>query len=102
MAEIETGEHNDGEAARMWLARAADADPDPAWVCRECGAVAVDWSAACPSCEAFDSLEWRVPSHVPPLSLRGPLVLHESKAVTPLARPEPPMPAEASPQPAES
>lgn len=29
------------------------------WVCRACGHNASEWSAHCPSCEAFDTMEWR-------------------------------------------
>ena len=70
MAEVETGERGDTEAARSWLSRATEAEPDPMWVCHNCGTGAADWSATCPACSAFDSLEWRIPNRVSPFSLR--------------------------------
>ena len=61
MARLEEAEHGDGAAARAWLARAADAPPDPVYVCRDCAAESRAWQALCPGCAAFDSLEWRTP-----------------------------------------
>lgn len=60
-AELEESERNDADAARRWLTRAAGAEPDPAWVCESCGAVAGAWSARCGNCNSFDSLQWRAP-----------------------------------------
>lgn len=51
----------DTESARVWLARAAAGDPDPAWSCGSCSEVAPQWSGTCPNCGEFDSLVWRVP-----------------------------------------
>lgn len=64
MARLEESERGDGVASRRWLERAAVAPPDPAWVCDHCGAVAARWSANCGSCQAFDSLGWRLPRRV--------------------------------------
>ncbi|MEO3427942.1 heme biosynthesis HemY N-terminal domain-containing protein [Pelagibius sp. CAU 1746] len=75
MARLEEAEHKDTATARRWLERAAAAPPDPAWVCGSCGAVATDWSADCGACGSFDSLTWRVPRHVGPVSLGGGEVL---------------------------
>ena len=61
LAIVEEHEGGDAAAVRDWLMRAASAPPDAAWVCRECGAVAADWHARCPSCATFDGLEWKVP-----------------------------------------
>ena len=61
MATLEEHEHGDGEAVRRWLERAASAPPDPAWICRECAAVAAEWHGTCPACGAFDALEWKAP-----------------------------------------
>ncbi len=63
-AELIEAEGGDPAAAREWLARATEADPDPAWVCGGCGAVAEDWSARCGYCGAFDRLDWRAPPRV--------------------------------------
>lgn len=64
MARLEEAERGDAAASRRWLERAAVAPPDPAWVCDNCGAVATRWSANCGSCQAFDSLGWRLPRRV--------------------------------------
>lgn len=61
MAELEEAEHDNGEAARRWLSRAASSDGDAAWVCDSCGAVGSVWHAACERCGAFDSLRWQPP-----------------------------------------
>lgn len=71
MARLEEAERKDTATARRWLERAAVAPPDPAWVCGSCGAVATHWSADCGACGSFDSIDWRVPRHVGPLSLAG-------------------------------
>jgi HemY protein len=64
MAELEERENGDQEAARQWLIRAADAPPDPAWICESCGAIAASWQVQCSNCDAFDSFAWRTPSRV--------------------------------------
>ena len=69
MARLEEAEHGDGLRARDWWLKAGEAAPDPAWVCGECGAVAVRWAARCGACHAFDSLSW-----TPPPRVEGPLV----------------------------
>ncbi len=61
LAELERAEHGDEDAARAWLAKAADAQADPAWTCRSCGAVSVDWAGLCGHCGGFDTLDWRTP-----------------------------------------
>ena len=56
----------------MGNARAAVAAPDPVWVCRESGAVAMTWSAISPTGH-FDSMEWRRPNYVPAAELPNPI-----------------------------
>ena len=63
-ADAEEAEHGDTEAARRWLVAAADAAPDPAWVCGDCGAVWRHWTPVCGRCEGFASLAWATPEHV--------------------------------------
>lgn len=58
MAEVEQSEGANTAAARDWLAKASEADPEPAWLCRACGASAREWSALCGHCGDFDSLAW--------------------------------------------
>jgi len=64
MAAVEEAEHGDTPSARAWYARAAEAEPDPGWVCGDCGAVADDWSAVCANCGAFGELSWTAPPRV--------------------------------------
>jgi len=65
MAALEESEHDNGVAARDWLERATTADPDPAWVCDSCGAVAAGWTARCGNCNTFDALSWHPPVQAP-------------------------------------
>jgi len=90
MAELEEAEHDDVAAARAWLVRATLADPDPAWVCGECGHVVAEWRIRCERCEAFASFAWRTPPHVARLTDRAPPPLAIAAA-----DPAPPATAEA-------
>ncbi|MCW5773849.1 MAG: hypothetical protein KIT16_19565, partial [Rhodospirillaceae bacterium] len=64
MAELEQSESGNAVAARDWLAHAAEAEAEPAWLCRTCGAAAREWSALCGHCGGFDSLAWGQPPRV--------------------------------------
>ena len=68
MARLEEAAHGDTEAASRWLGRAAEAAPDPAWICRRCSAATLSWRALCDGCGAFDSLAWRSPGPVAALA----------------------------------
>jgi HemY protein len=59
MAELEQGEHGNGEARHTWLERAARGEADATWICGACGAETHGWEPLCPSCHNFDSLAWR-------------------------------------------
>ncbi len=85
MAEIEDSEGSDAAAARDWLDRAQQAEPDAAWVCGGCGAVASDWAATCGHCGAFDSLAWNTPPRV--------VALAPGEVTPPPAGPVPSLPA---------
>jgi HemY protein len=67
MARLEEAEHGDHGAARQWLERAAVAPPDPVWLCAECSGETHEWSALCPHCGAFDSLDWKRPARALPV-----------------------------------
>jgi HemY protein len=69
MAGLEEAEHGDTTAARSWLARAAEALPDPRYVCGRCGSESGEWHSLCPRCGAFDKLDWRTPAWDPPARL---------------------------------
>jgi HemY protein len=64
MAELEEAENGDSAKAHAWFRRAATAPNDPAWVCSDCGAAAMDWSAVCRACGEIDSLDWSSPPTV--------------------------------------
>jgi HemY protein len=68
MAELAQSEGADTAAARDWLAKASESDPEPAWLCRACGAGAREWSALCGHCGDFDSLAWGQAPRVAALS----------------------------------
>lgn len=66
----EAGEGAEREAdLRRWLGRAAEAPPDPAWVCESCGHAHPNWRAICERCHAFDRLVWRTPDYVKPVMI---------------------------------
>lgn len=64
MARLEDEERKDKDAARTWLAKAANAPHDDAWVCAHCGQVEAHWAPHCPKCHEFDALDWGRPSGV--------------------------------------
>lgn len=65
LADIEEAERGDSEAGRAAqrdaLKRAAEADEDPSWHCRQCGTIHTDWRPACTGCGATGTLAWRGP-----------------------------------------
>jgi HemY protein len=69
LAELEQAEGN-GEKARLWLAKAVDAPPDPAWLCETTGEAQAQWSAFGPD-RRFDSLRWGSPPKIVPLLRPG-------------------------------
>ncbi|MBI1215290.1 MAG: heme biosynthesis protein HemY [Alphaproteobacteria bacterium] len=74
LARLEREESGDEGRAREWLEMAADAAPDPRWVCESCGHAPADWRALCDHCLAFDKLEWVTPgaeTHAPRPLLAG-------------------------------
>ena len=71
MARLEDEEGVDREAAHRWLARAAEAPPDPDWVCEVCGAAHARWQANCSRCGSFDKLAWRAPARVQPVLMEA-------------------------------
>lgn len=61
LAKVEEAETGDAQAVRGWLDKAAQARPEKVWLCRECGAVAAEWSARCTVCGGFDDIAWSDP-----------------------------------------
>jgi HemY protein len=101
MAELEQNEGANTAAARDWLAKASEADPEPAWLCRACGATAREWSALCGHCGDFDSLAWGQAPRVAALAQApsGTVLAAEKVAVENGAAPGggPPGPAKPAP-----
>ena len=87
-ADAEEAEHGDTEAARRWLLAAAEAVPDPAWVCGDCGAAWRHWTPVCGRCEAFASLAWATPEHV----RETPPAETEARDTAMVEAPAPPVP----------
>jgi HemY protein len=95
LAELEEAEHGDAGKARYWLARAADARPDPGWICDGCGTVATAWQTLCGHCGAFDSLHWRSRARLAALAAPAPpdalpILTLEKEAEVPDAPADPP------------
>lgn len=58
-ANFEEKANADAAAARRWILKSAEAEPDPHWICDSCGRQEAVWSSHCPACDTFDSLQWR-------------------------------------------
>lgn len=67
MAELDRSERHDEDAAKDWLAKAANVPEDPVWTCNSCGAVSHNWGGLCGHCGAFDSLTWKAPTVAVPV-----------------------------------
>lgn len=59
MAELETAQYGDSEAATRWTLRASAAGERETWVCEECAHTDERWTAHCPRCHAFGTLRWK-------------------------------------------
>ena len=75
MASLEESEHGDMAAVRAWLLRATFADPDPAWICSDCGSPADSWAPVCAHCDALGTLDWKIPARASALEYSGPGLL---------------------------
>jgi HemY protein len=59
LADIEHAEpHDDGTAGRDALRHAATADPDPTWVCQDCGTTYPAWRPTCTVCGHTGTIGW--------------------------------------------
>lgn len=73
LAQVEEADSGDPVRVRRWLNLAAEAHPDPGWICESCGTPHVQWQAVCRRCNAFDMLSWRAPDTlVPTLAAAAP------------------------------
>jgi len=93
MADIETADGADG-AAREWLARAARAPRDKAWIAD--GIISDRWAPASPS-GALDAFVWRAPQERLSSPEPGPAPAPPAPAPTPLAAPAPTLAAPPAP-----
>ncbi len=82
MAKLEEGERGPAYA-RTWLERAANAPQGPRWVCGACTRDFTDWSAHCPHCRTFDSLNWQPPEGPHVLGAAMPFSEYETLQVRP-------------------
>ncbi len=99
MAAIERGTGESEEVVRGWLAKALGASRGPQWVCTNCNHVNATWAPVCTNCGAFDTLDWRTPSHAEDSRLSDsamlPLIIGAgptAAAVEPEPEPVPPPP----------
>ncbi len=69
--ELERVDGADPTAVERWLIISAEAPRERGWVCQACGHGQPDWSATCPACGRFDTLEWHVAQAVPGLLPMG-------------------------------
>jgi HemY protein len=70
LAQVERAEHGNtiqaNSQAAEWLGRAVTAPKDHGWHCTRCGHAHMQWQLHCNHCQAFDSLVWQQPDHLPP------------------------------------
>jgi len=72
MADLEERSGENPESARSWLLRASAAPTDPAWICRDCGAVWDNWAPVCGDCGSLGSQSWEPPARARAWGLRLP------------------------------
>ena len=63
MAAIERGQGAPDAVVRGWLAKALSASRGPQWICGNCTHIHAAWVPVCENCGAFDTLDWKAPSH---------------------------------------
>lgn len=59
LARLERRESGNEKAALSWLMKAAEAAPDPAWLCHACGGTHDEWQATCRHCGSFNTIAWK-------------------------------------------
>jgi HemY protein len=73
MAELEEKESGDIGRSREWMARALNAQRDPAWTAD--GLVSNAWMPVSPATGRLDAFEWRIP--IADLGPHGPIIEHD-------------------------
>jgi HemY protein len=61
LARLERRESGNEQEAADWLMKAAEAPPDPCWLCTSCGSSHATWKVMCTDCGTFNALEWQTP-----------------------------------------
>jgi HemY protein len=93
MAAIERGQGAPDAVVRGWLAKALIASRGPQWVCGKCSHVHATWMPVCENCAAFDTLDWKTPTHAKDSSLADsamlPLVIGSPSETEPAAPTQP-------------
>ncbi len=77
LAKLEEKAAGNEEAARVWLEKAADADGDKVWVCRESGRVYDFWRPIALPHGSFNTIEWAEPHG--PIANYGEFALTEGR-----------------------
>ncbi len=107
MSDLEQTEHGNTGRGREWLARAARAPRDPAWIAD--GVVSDRWAAVSPVTGRLDAFVWRAPPDIlvaPEIAFSDDVTadLDDEKRALPIAPPPAPpaveKPAAAAPEPA--
>ncbi len=103
-AKLEEAETGQMAKIRPWLEEAAQALPDAAWICGQCGEIADagpesgHWQLLCRHCGAIDSLNWQRPRSGPARETGDLLALRPAHSAEPAASPAPgPGPAGSGP-----
>ncbi|MCS6780275.1 MAG: tetratricopeptide repeat protein [Geminicoccaceae bacterium] len=80
MAELERAAGASASVVQSWLAKAGEAEPDPAWVCDDTGEVLPEWRPFSTS-GRFGAVSWTVPPKVSALAVppRPPFLLVDSR-----------------------
>lgn len=60
LARLERLQKGDQAAAEQYMARKAQASPDPAWQCANCRTILEKYAASCPNCQEFGRIHWQV------------------------------------------
>jgi HemY protein len=60
LARLEEEGHQDEKAAKSWLHKLHQAEPDPAWSCKACGQPHAHWQLICDGCHSFMTSEFGV------------------------------------------
>ncbi len=88
LAKVEEQETGDAAKVRDWLARAAEAKPEPIWLCRQCGTPAPEWVTACAACHGVDTIAWTdplmppTPAPLPSMTVEEPTAAPQQQAAS--------------------